>query len=143
MGNRKNRTHLPATRHETGRVLQYHEQYSGPLPVPSHLEKYELILPGAAERIMAMAEAQSNHRRSIETKVIDSDISNSKWGLRFGFISGIFGMGLGAFLMYSGRLIEGGLIGGGTLASLVSVFIYGSRQRRLERANQRNQDSPQ
>ena len=138
MGN-KNKIKHPPVRHQGGQVLQYQEQYSGPLPIPAHLEKYEQVLPGSAERIMAMAEAQSEHRRDLESKALASDITNSRLGLWFAFIIGVIGLGLGFFLMYSGKLIEGGLLGGGTLASLVSVFIYGSRQRRLERASQRSQ----
>jgi uncharacterized membrane protein len=138
---KKNKTNQVTVRHQSGQLLVQQQQYSGVLPLPTHLEKYEEILPGAAERIMKMAEDQSVHRRSLESKAIDSDIKNSQLGLWFGFIIGVFGIGCGAFLMYSGKLIEGGLIGGGTLASLVGVFIYGSRQRRLERTSRQQQES--
>ena len=40
--------------------------FSGPLPPPQILEKYESIVPGSADRIIGMAEKQSEHRRSIE-----------------------------------------------------------------------------
>lgn len=139
---KKNRTNqLPARRTGSPVLLQQQQHFSGPLPLPAHLEKYNEILPGAAERIMAMAEAQSKHRREMETKSIDSDISRSKLGLWFGFIIGTLGLSLGAFLMYAGKLLEGGLLGGGTLASLVWVFIYGSRQRRLERESRSQHES--
>ena len=32
--------------------------FTGPLPLPSHFEGYNKVLPGAAERILAMAERQ-------------------------------------------------------------------------------------
>ncbi len=133
---KKNRSNRQPVPQGSGHLVQVQEGFSGPLPLPAHLEKYEEVLPGAAERIMTMAEAQSEHRRGLESKSIDSDIHNSKLGLWFGFLIGVSGLAGGGFLMYAGKLIEGGLLGGGTLASLVSVFIYGSRQRRLERTKQ-------
>lgn len=38
--------------------------FSGPLPPPQVLAQYESILPGSANRILSMAEKQSEHRRS-------------------------------------------------------------------------------
>ncbi|MEW6200669.1 MAG: DUF2335 domain-containing protein [bacterium] len=32
-------------------------RYSGPIPLPEHLQKYEQILPGSANRIISMAES--------------------------------------------------------------------------------------
>ena len=39
------------------------EAHSGPLPDPSSLQKYNDVLPGAAERIIHMAEQQQGHRQ--------------------------------------------------------------------------------
>ena len=36
----------------------YSSSYQGPLPHPTHFAGYESVLPGAAERILAMAEKQ-------------------------------------------------------------------------------------
>jgi len=41
---------------------------SGPLPPPDDLQRYNAILPGAAERILAMAEKQLEARLLIETE---------------------------------------------------------------------------
>lgn len=109
------------------------EFFSGPLPPPEKLAQYEQILPGAAERIMQMAERQSEHRRSLESRVVNSDIWNSRIGLIFGFVIGVIGVGGGIWLMGQGMTYEGGIISGGTIASLVGTFVYGSRQRRKER----------
>ncbi len=108
-------------------------QYSGPIPPPAHLEKYESILPGAADRIISMAESQAKHRQEIENKVISSDVKNSTLGLWFGFLIGLAGVITGFYLIYTGKVIEGSLYGGGTIVSLAGIFIYGSRQRKKER----------
>ena len=49
---------------DTGSLVAQHTavQFSGPLPDPQNLQRYEQILPGSAERIMAMAETQLAHR---------------------------------------------------------------------------------
>ncbi|EFV01877.1 hypothetical protein HMP0721_1271 [Pseudoramibacter alactolyticus ATCC 23263] len=38
----------------------------GPLPALEELEAYDRVVPGSAERIIAMAEEQSKHRRAKE-----------------------------------------------------------------------------
>lgn len=69
-------------------IATRYENFSGPLPHPEILKKYDEIVTGAAERIIKQAEVQTNHRIQLETKVIDSDIRNSRLGLIFGFIVG-------------------------------------------------------
>ena len=39
-------------------------RFSGPLPHPEDLAKYEQVLPGAADRIISMAEQQAAHRQA-------------------------------------------------------------------------------
>ena len=109
------------------------ESYSGPLPPPHVLKGYEEILPGMADRVMTLVEKQSAHRQYIESIAIKSGAQDSKWGIRFAFIISIFAIACGSLLIYFGKEIGGSVIGGGALSSLVGVFIYGSRQRRMER----------
>jgi uncharacterized membrane protein len=45
-------------------------RFSGPLPHPEDLAKYEQVLPGAADRIIRMAEQQAAHRQNLERAVI-------------------------------------------------------------------------
>ncbi|MFA4890031.1 MAG: DUF2335 domain-containing protein [Candidatus Paceibacterota bacterium] len=114
-------------------VVRQQMTFSGPLPPPYVLKGYDDIVPGAAKIIIDMAENQSAHRQELEKKVINSDISNSKLGLFFGFAIGLVGIISGTFLVYSGHTPTGFVISFGTIASLVGVFVYGSRGRRRER----------
>ncbi|MBF0336916.1 MAG: DUF2335 domain-containing protein [Nitrospirae bacterium] len=41
-------------------------RHSGPLPAPKTLEGYESILPGSAERILAMAENNLKHKHECD-----------------------------------------------------------------------------
>ena len=114
-------------------VTEISQSFSGPLPHPDVLRKFNEIVPGAAERIIKMAEDQSTHRKELEKKVIDSDIARSKWGQILGFIIAITGLGVSVIVAVYGSALAGGIIGVGTLASLVGVFMYGSKTRSEER----------
>lgn len=48
--------------------------HQGPLPAPEDLQRYEQLLPGAAERIIKMAELEQQHRHSQEVKAISSEV---------------------------------------------------------------------
>ena len=102
-----------------------HRSHSGPLPDADTLIKYNSVIPKGADRIMKMAEAQQFHRMSMENKVITSQSSQSKLGQIFGLIIGIIGIGSGTFLAAMGETTVGGIIAGGTVVSLVSVFVIG------------------
>ena len=54
--------------------------YSGPLPAPEDFAKYDSVLPGAAERILKMAEENSVHRRQMERRIIYSGTRQSSIG---------------------------------------------------------------
>ena len=51
-----------------GHLVHQHAEmsFSGPLPPPNVLSAYEDLLPGAADRIITMAEKQLEHRMYLE-----------------------------------------------------------------------------
>ena len=49
---------------KTSKISIEAQQWSGPLPAPDHLQQYEIIVPGAGDRILSMAEKEQNHRHS-------------------------------------------------------------------------------
>lgn len=106
---------------------------SAPLPHPSELEGYERVLPGAAERILALTESQSNHRQVLEKKALSIESTNSLLGIISGLVIGVAGLSIAGFCIYTGHDTAGATLGGTTLGSLVWTFIYGTRQRRIER----------
>lgn len=108
--------------------------FSGPLPPPEILQKYDEILPGAAERIIKMAEQQAEHRRSLEQQVIKSDIKNSKLGVLCGFFIGMGGIIGGVVVaIYGKQPLFGGILSFASLAVLAGVFVHGTESRRKER----------
>lgn len=108
-------------------LIAERKEVSGPIPPPEDLDKYEKVLPGAAERIMAMAEEQGRHRRRLENKVIGMESRNSLLGIIIGGIIGAGAVGGGICGMLKGHPLSGAGISTGALASLVGVFIYGTR----------------
>jgi uncharacterized membrane protein len=114
------------------------ELHTGPLPHPDILARYDQILPGAAERIIRMAEHQQDHRMTMESTVIRSDVNQARWGLICGFVLSVIVISVSGYLIGQGHDIAGGALGGLDLVSLVGVFIYGSRTRRAERLEKAN-----
>ncbi len=132
MGKKKHKKLSTQSRQNTI-VTQQTVSFSGPLPQPSDLAKYEQIAPGAAERIIKMAEEQAAHRQKLEKKVIDSGIKNSNKGLNYGLLIGLSGFAVVAFCAYLKLQVLAGIIAAIDLGSLVGVFVYGSIQRKNER----------
>jgi len=121
-----------------GVMIRQETSFSGPLPSPETLKKFDEVIPGAAERIIKMAEGQFEHRTELERKVINSDIERSKWGQILGFVIAIVGLVCAVIISIYGSQIGGAALGLGTLASLVGVFMYGSRSRTKEREAKEN-----
>lgn len=105
-----------------------HSSYSAPLPPPAMFAKYEEILPGAADRILLMAEGQSKHRRFIEKTVIMSDVVKSWLGLLFAFLLALAGIGSGMYLVLQDKPISGFFSILTPLGIIVTAFIYQQRQ---------------
>ena len=112
--------------------------HQGPLPAPESLEKYDNVCPGAANRIIAMAENQSAHRQRMETIVIKGGARNATFGLVAGFLLGVFGIACGTWLISIDKSIQGFITMLGSIGSLAGVFIYGKERsiKELERKRQ-------
>ena len=108
--------------------------FSGPLPPPEALERHNQILPGAAERIIAMAESQHSHRLELEKHVVTSNVSAQKLGTVLGFIVAMTVVIGGMFLVHEGKSGEGLAAILTALASLVGVFLYSKHEQQKDLA---------
>jgi len=116
--------------------------FSGPLPHPDILIRYNDAIPDAAERIVALAERQSAHRMALENRVIDADIRRANSGLIAGLVVALV-FGAGSFvLVLSGYALVGGIIGTGDIVALAGTFVYGTESRRRERRDRAQAFSP-
>jgi uncharacterized membrane protein len=55
--------------------------WSGPIPPAQELEKYNGVIDGGANRVMALVEGQARHRQGLEQQSVDADIWLRKAGL--------------------------------------------------------------
>ena len=106
---------------------------TGPLPPPSMLAEYDRIIPGAAERILNLAEQQTKHRIELEKSAIRSEISRSWTGLWMGLIVSLAAIGGGVLVAILASPTAGATIATASVVALASVFVYGTSSRRKER----------
>ncbi len=134
-------------------TIERQQLFSGPLPPPEIIQGYENVVPGSGERILAMAEKQQEHRLTIEkqqqehqvaseTKLINNEIRLNYLGLICAFFIAVFGLSGSIYLGLKDKPVASAILSGGTLASLVGVFISGrskiKQQQRLEQEQESN-----
>jgi uncharacterized membrane protein len=125
----------PEERRETVAMMQAAievSRYSGPLPPPESLAKYEQVLPGSADRIIRMAEQQALHRQQLERLVISSNATAQKWGLGCAFMIAMSAIWGGVWLSLKGMGGAGLATIIGALVALVAVFVYGKTDQKKE-----------
>jgi uncharacterized membrane protein len=111
--------------------------FSGPLPHPEFLARYNDVVPNGAERIMKMAEDQQGHRMSIEKTVIEGNVKSERRGQWMGLTVSVLVLCFGSFLAYSGHQITGGVFVTVDIIGLASVFVIGKRAQSQELARKR------
>lgn len=120
--------------------------FKGPLPPAEQLEKYEKVLPGAADRIIKMAEDQAVHRRSQEDKKLQlnkelnemhlkSETVNNNRGLVFAFVLGLLFVIGGFILLIFDKKVSGFVALILPLATLLGTFIYRKKQEQKAENN--------
>ena len=134
MTKRKRNNPPPPTPQATAiATLTQSVSFSGPLPPPGLLARYNDVIPNGAERIMAMAERQSAHRESLEAKVVEGNVASQARGSNYAFIICLTTI-VGGFVMIGmGKSIYGISAVIGSLATLAGVFIFAKRGQKKER----------
>lgn len=113
-----------------------HETYVGTLPHPEHLQRFEDTLPGAADRIISMTEAQSAHRREMETLALKSRLkfeSRGQWLAASITLAIVIG---GFWVISKGHSLEGVAPMISAMVVLAGVFIFGRRKRNQRSKNE-------
>lgn len=118
---------------QPGVTIQEH-QYSGPVPPPEILSGFEQIVPGAAERILAMAEENGKHQREMEKAAITLASDTVRRGQTYGLIIGILAFITCIVALWFGSEGTAMTIGGVTIVGLVTVFVTG-RFRKTRNSN--------
>lgn len=102
------------------------ESFSGPIAHPRHLREYEAVSPGAADRIISMAESRNDHHIDMEKSVLRAEERDQRLGM-------LLGAGLFAALIVSAffiavtthdAVLAGVFLGAAALGG-IAVFIKG------------------
>ena len=121
---------IPEDKEELKKLLiAVYQEFAGPIPPPPMMKQYEETLPGSADRILKMAENQSEHRQWIEKKKLSFSNREVHLGQVLGFAIGVIAIITGGYTALNGAPIPGGFIGTAGVVGLVSVFVIGSNRK--------------
>ena len=121
----------PGSSHFGYRAEITHARYTSvPLPDPDDLQRYQDLLPDAAERLMTLIEQESKHRQSLEKLAMNAEIDRNKQSQSLEkrgqtcalIISLSFGSLATAAILF-GYPTAGTILGTSTVVSIVVAFL--------------------
>lgn len=102
------------------------EHFSGPMPHPKHLREYESILPGAADRILSMAERNLDHHVDMSKQAHADEAQDRRRGMRYGAV--LYGLLIAAafasLFVTTNAIVPGLFLGTAAIGGVVA-FIRG------------------
>lgn len=120
---------IPKIPDSTGSVVgvEASSSFTGPLPPPAMFGKYEELVPGSAERILAMAEKEQSYRIDIGSKTVDAAIKSGKMTNYFALITSLTSILMATLLALTGNAPIAFLVGSPgaltALAKLLGLFL--------------------
>jgi uncharacterized membrane protein len=102
--------------------------YSGPLPPPEVLARFDAIYPGSAKLIIDDFLHESAQRREAERTALPSVLFRQTLGAVTASFLGILGLGGGIWLSHEGRSLGGLSSVLGTLGTLLAIFLYQNKK---------------
>lgn len=106
-------------------TIEHRESHSGWLPSPDYLERYDSILPGLAERIVAMPEREQAHRHNVIERAIIAEVKLKRRGQWFALLSEALLLGFAIYLAWLGEYDWAGKIACFAVAAVVGIFVAG------------------
>lgn len=119
----------PTQKHTTN-VSMVSQEFSGPLPPPAVLDDYNRVVPSAAEKIIAMAEKEQEHRIKAEQMMIEGEIKQAKRGQIMGFIIALLLTATAIYLAVIGLTSLSAIIFSVTLIGVATIFVLNKKPRR-------------
>ena len=130
------------------------DSWEGPLPSPTAFQRYEDTLPGAASRILKMAEIEQSNQHELQIaqheyemaalEVVRTNVVRGSWrsylGMALGFVLAMTGIICGTYLAANGHSASGMALFVASLASLVGVSVYGLRAQSASRQRDAEDD---
>jgi uncharacterized membrane protein len=102
--------------------------WSGPLPAPADLQRFNEIIPDGASRIMALAEKQADHRIAYERRALFIEGAERLGSRSLAFIFAVVALGVAGYCATINQPWIAGILGGGTIASVVAALVYTTKK---------------
>ena len=96
--------------------------YSGPLPLPEDLARYDQIVPGAADRIIKMAENEMSHRHENDNRLAKNIVRTTVMSILAAFLCVLIMAGIVFYALYKDFPGVAGTIAVGSIAAIAGVF---------------------
>lgn len=108
------------------------QQWHGPLPSPDQLARFNDVVPGAAERIIRMAEQEGEHNRLVQARAVSGAIV-AQW---LGQIFAMLVAGGGLFATYklamAGHDAVASIVAGTAITTVVAAFLQAKQAAKSE-----------
>jgi uncharacterized membrane protein len=121
-----------------GQLIAVKHEFSGPLPDPNTFRLYEEILPGSAERILALSEAHARHGMDLEKSALNAQITieqdntvTVRRGQNFGMYSTVLMTGVAILALLTGQPWVAATICSTTIIGLAAVFVTGKIRNKV------------
>ena len=103
----------------------YIEHYSSIVPHPDIIQRYEQVLPGSGERLLALAEREQEHRMRLDNRALN----DQRLGRWFGFLSSMTSIVVGALVVTAGYELPGSAIAIAPVTVNFAIFVRNYRKR--------------
>ena len=104
------------------------EHYSGSIPHPSIVARWESVVPGSADRILSLSEEHQSHRMDMERTMFGEFIQREKLGMWFYFIIALVMMVGGIIVILAGYSTAGLVALAAPVATIAGTFIFSYRR---------------
>lgn len=108
-------------------IVESTVSHSGPVPPPAMIKQYDDILPGAAERIFAMAEREQAHLHEMDQRAIRQPHNAEMLGMVIGGLIVAAAITASFFLIVAGHSLTGSLFSGGLLLTIALAYVKRAR----------------
>ena len=98
-------------------------QLRGPLPPPETLDGYEKTLPGAADRVFAMAEKEQSHRHDMEKDVNDKLAFDKRLAQTYAFTLTLAALSGAVYLLSNDKAVEGIIVFISSFAPIAKSYL--------------------
>lgn len=133
----------PGAARTESRSMSFRQYFGGPMPPPDVLAGYDKALPGAADRIVALAEGEAAHRQQMDRQHIEAFIADAHEdraqqtrGQYLGFAIAVIGIVAAVVVIVATDSWPGtasaAVLGGAPLVTLVGLFLRGHHNGETE-----------